>query len=94
MENRPPNPDIEPRSVAFDGGALRGIREFIAAEAQRAGLGDEKANDLVLAVHEVATNSVRHGGGQGLLRVWLGWQHRAGARATRIGPIAGLARAG
>lgn len=29
-----------------------------------------RANDLVLAVHEAATNSVRHGGGRGCVRYW------------------------
>ena len=29
-----------------------------------------RAADTVLAVHEVATNSQRHGGGQGTLRLW------------------------
>jgi anti-sigma regulatory factor (Ser/Thr protein kinase) len=29
-----------------------------------------RAGDLVLIVNEVATNSVRHGGGSGVLRVW------------------------
>jgi anti-sigma regulatory factor (Ser/Thr protein kinase) len=29
-----------------------------------------RAGDLVLAVNEVATNSVVHGGGQGIVRVW------------------------
>ena len=29
-----------------------------------------RRNDLVLAANEIATNSVRHAGGWGLLRVW------------------------
>ena len=36
-----------------------------------AGLGEERREDLLLAVNELATNSVRHGGGQGVLRAWL-----------------------
>jgi anti-sigma regulatory factor (Ser/Thr protein kinase) len=30
----------------------------------------DAAEDLVLAAHELATNSIRHGGGSGLLRTW------------------------
>jgi anti-sigma regulatory factor (Ser/Thr protein kinase) len=30
-----------------------------------------QASDLVLVVNEAATNSVRHGGGEGVLRAWL-----------------------
>ena len=33
-------------------------------------LGRERADDLVLAVAELAANSVRHGGGRGILRIW------------------------
>jgi anti-sigma regulatory factor (Ser/Thr protein kinase) len=29
-----------------------------------------RATDLVLAVNELLTNSVRHGGGSGVLRIW------------------------
>jgi anti-sigma regulatory factor (Ser/Thr protein kinase) len=35
-----------------------------------AGLGEARTADLVLAVDEVATNSLRHGGGRGTLRIW------------------------
>ena len=33
-------------------------------------LGPDRTADLVLAVTEVATNSVRYGGGHGALRIW------------------------
>ena len=35
------------------------------------GLGAERTADLVLAVDEIVTNSVRHGGGAGTLRAWI-----------------------
>src|SRR5215212_12028195 len=38
--------------------------------AEAAGLSGQPVHDLVLAVHEIATNSVRHGGGTGTLRMW------------------------
>ncbi len=46
------------------------LRAHTAAEAQRAGLTPQRSHDVVLAVHEIATNSLRHGGGRGVLRIW------------------------
>jgi anti-sigma regulatory factor (Ser/Thr protein kinase) len=51
-------------------GGFQAVRAFTAAQAQQAGLASESAADLVLAVHEIAVNSVRHGGGHGDLRAW------------------------
>jgi anti-sigma regulatory factor (Ser/Thr protein kinase) len=51
-------------------GSLPEMRSHTAAEAARAGLSTGRAHDVVLAVHEVATNSLRHGGGRGVLRIW------------------------
>src|SRR4051812_23127240 len=49
---------------------LSELRTFTEREAEAAGLPEPRVRDLVLAVHEIATNSVRHGGGTGRLRVW------------------------
>ena len=49
---------------------LADLRAHVAAEAERAGLRPQRVHDLVLAVHEIATNSLRHGGGRGVLRTW------------------------
>jgi two-component sensor histidine kinase len=38
--------------------------------ATHAGFAEDQAEDVVLAVHELAANAVRHGGGAGRLRVW------------------------
>lgn len=46
------------------------VRRFAAAQAQRAGLGQERAADLVLAVSEVAANTLAHTTGPGTLSVW------------------------
>jgi len=46
------------------------VRALVAGHAGRAGLSRGPAADLVLAVHEIAVNSVRHGGGHGELRIW------------------------
>ncbi len=39
--------------------------------AKTHGLSVERTRDLMLSVTEVASNSIRHGGGQGTLRVWV-----------------------
>jgi anti-sigma regulatory factor (Ser/Thr protein kinase) len=65
-----PEPAAGAREVAFDDASLFGLRALVAAHATGAGLDELRAGDLVLAVHEVATNSVRHAGGHGVLRMW------------------------
>jgi anti-sigma regulatory factor (Ser/Thr protein kinase) len=65
-----PDPPDTAAVMAFRGGWLATVRDFIAEQAQGAQLGSGKASDLVLAVNELATNSLRYGGGQGTLRVW------------------------
>ena len=49
---------------------LPGLRAVTTDAAEAAGLSGQPVHDLVLAVHEIATNSVRHGGGTGTLRMW------------------------
>ena len=60
----------EPDEVAFSVTSLRAMRGFVADHGRSAGLDANRAADLVLAVSEVATNSVLHGGGGGHLRAW------------------------
>jgi anti-sigma regulatory factor (Ser/Thr protein kinase) len=55
---------------AFDGDSLYALRAAVAAHGLQAGLAEGRVGDLVLAVHELASNAVRHGAGQGRLRVW------------------------
>jgi anti-sigma regulatory factor (Ser/Thr protein kinase) len=49
---------------------LRAVRRLVAYQADEAGLAPERAADLVLAVSEIAANTLRHTRGDGLLRVW------------------------
>jgi anti-anti-sigma factor len=53
-----------------DGGSLYQLRASAAARASQAGLSAQRADDLVIAVHELAANVVRHGSGRGRLRIW------------------------
>ena len=65
-----PPPSATPAEVSFGGHEVRAVRAFIAAWAERRGLPASRRMDLVLAVSELATNSVVHGGGEGTLRAW------------------------
>lgn len=56
--------------MEFSAASLRDVRRLVAREAERARLGDTRRADLVLAVDELASNTVMHGGGRGTLSVW------------------------
>jgi anti-sigma regulatory factor (Ser/Thr protein kinase) len=65
-----PDPPDDAHALAFDTHTLGAVRDAVTARALSAGLSELRAGDLVLAVNEIATNSVVHGGGQGVLRIW------------------------
>ncbi|MGH3153224.1 MAG: ATP-binding protein [Streptosporangiaceae bacterium] len=56
--------------LAFDSGTLQEVRAKVRTQARQAGLSDGRAVDVVLAVHELAANAVRHGAGAARLRLW------------------------
>jgi anti-sigma regulatory factor (Ser/Thr protein kinase) len=57
-------------TLSFDTEELPRTRGFAVQEAERLGLGGVRLQDLTLAVAELTTNSVLHGGGSGTLRIW------------------------
>lgn len=63
-----PCPPIQERAFTVE--SLHALRRFVSAWASEELLDDERRERLVLAVNELATNSIRHGGGRGLLLVW------------------------
>jgi anti-sigma regulatory factor (Ser/Thr protein kinase) len=65
-----PDPPGEPLELAFGAGPLAALRDLVSRHAAAAGLDQARTADLVLAVDEVVTNSLRHGGGRGTLRIW------------------------
>lgn len=65
-----PEPGSRPHTQVFQAGTLAVLRRFVSGRGAAAGLGARAIEDLVLAVDEVATNSVVHGGGGGVLRTW------------------------
>ena len=65
----PPAPG-EPAEHRIAWDTLSPLRALVAEQAIRVGVSEPRTGDLLLATHEVATNSIRHGGGEGVLRVW------------------------
>lgn len=65
-----PGPHADVWEIPFAADDLFELRQLVAAWATREALGTEATEELVLAVHEIATNSVHHGGGVGMLRLW------------------------
>ena len=54
----------------FDSGTLYRLRAAVQAHADQAGLSEDRATEVVLAVHELAANAIAHGAGRGRLRLW------------------------
>lgn len=66
-----PEPVTPMRDLQVTADGLRAVRALVREIATSGGLSAERVADFELAVHEVARNSVRHGGGTGRLRAWL-----------------------
>lgn len=64
-----PEPTCHPARLEFGTGSLDPVRRFVADHARNL-LSPEELSDLLVAVTEVAGNSIVHGGGRGTLRVW------------------------
>ena len=54
----------------FDASSLSALRTAAQACVVQAGMPAERATDIVIALHELAANAVRHGAGSGRLRIW------------------------
>lgn len=57
-------------STSAGAGAMAAVRAFAREQAVQLGLARDRVDDFALAVTELATNSVRHGGGESTVRVW------------------------
>ncbi|MEU0437841.1 sensor histidine kinase [Streptomyces sp. NPDC006290] len=62
-------------TVRFDAELLPAARDFAMSEARERGMARARLQDLSLVVAELATNSVVHGGGSGILRIWAESEH-------------------
>ncbi|MDQ2942252.1 MAG: sensor histidine kinase [Candidatus Dormibacteraeota bacterium] len=65
-----PEPGTAVGQMSFGPDGLVTARSLVSRRALAAGLGAARSAELVTALNEVATNSIRHGGGSGILRVW------------------------
>jgi anti-sigma regulatory factor (Ser/Thr protein kinase) len=65
-----PAPGGPVEELRFDQTGLPAVRSLLRSYATRSGLDLDRTSDLVLAAGELSTNSVRHAGGQGTLRLW------------------------
>jgi len=74
-------PLTEPPDAAvlpFDAPGLSLARQAAAEHARNAGMDEDRVEDVTLAVGELAANSLRHGGGAGVLRMWTDADHWIG----------------
>jgi anti-sigma regulatory factor (Ser/Thr protein kinase) len=90
-----PDPPFGVEILPFGLEDLGAVRAFVAGAASAVGLDPGRTNDLVLAASEVTTNSLRHGGGRGTIRVWrhgevVACEVRDGGRFDH--PLAGRVR--
>jgi len=51
----------------FDHSSITALRHAVASRAGDAGLAGDRLDDFVVAINELLTNAVRHGGGRGRL---------------------------
>jgi len=65
-----PEPGVLAVEFAFDVDSLAQVRGLVRRCAPALGLEPAELIDFTLVVSELATNSVRHGGGSGVLRLW------------------------
>ncbi len=65
-----PPPDPAAGESHFTVETMKEVRDRVRIIAVREGLSGSRTNDLTVAISEAAANSVRHGGGEGTLRIW------------------------
>jgi anti-sigma regulatory factor (Ser/Thr protein kinase) len=66
----PPGTEVAVARRQFGRGDFAELRAEVVAYATLVGLSADRAEDLALAVHEVAANSLEHGDGCGALDLW------------------------
>jgi anti-sigma regulatory factor (Ser/Thr protein kinase) len=70
LEGVLPEPPADAKAMAFSLTTLHELRQFVSEVAHASHLSSERTENLRLAVNELASNSVRHGGGAGTLTTW------------------------
>jgi anti-sigma regulatory factor (Ser/Thr protein kinase) len=73
LDRRVERPEGEPSTaLAFNLADLRVIRRTVSSAAVASGLSGSRADELALAVNEIASNAVVHGRPPATLRIWEG----------------------
>ena len=57
-------------AVEFDASTLSQTRQQVSRAAGQCGMPGAQIDDFAIAVNEIMTNAVRHGGGCGRIRLW------------------------
>ena len=65
-----PEPTAAVDRLEFSDRQLGQVRRRVSEHTTRAGMDEDRAADLSVAVTEATTNSIRHGAGRGVLRIW------------------------
>ncbi|TDU74015.1 sensor histidine kinase [Streptomyces sp. KS 21] len=65
-----PEPDDGATWFAYARGELGEVRAYAEARTRGTALSPPRRGDLIIAVSEAAANSLAHGGGRGVLRMW------------------------
>lgn len=65
-----PRPPPQAQVTAFGKEDLPALREQVECRAIQEGLSGSRAQDLMIAVSEIAANTVVHAGGAGILQIW------------------------
>ena len=73
--NAPLPPRPRTTEVMFRAETVRAARGYAVAQAQRSGMVEARLVDVQLVVSELASNSIKHGGGSGSLWVWRDQHH-------------------
>jgi anti-sigma regulatory factor (Ser/Thr protein kinase) len=89
----PATDQVELLTREFDFHSLVRLRHEVENCAAAAGMDDRTRYLFIVAVNEVTTNAVRHGGGTGHMRLWRE-DHRLHCRVTDRGPGIPLDRYG
>ena len=82
----PPPAPADAAVLSYDRGNLPQVRRFARDHASQAGLAGQGRDDLVIAVHELAANTIAHADGHGTLRIWTE-QDRLVCEVTDTGHI-------
>jgi anti-sigma regulatory factor (Ser/Thr protein kinase) len=64
----PPPPEAAVVELPFS--EVLSVRDFVQRSARAAALDEARGDDVLLAVTELCTNTLRHGPGAGMLRAW------------------------